>query len=322
MKLKNFDIFYLVGLAGTTVLMLLELVLGFVSLNFTFLIFFWTMKLLAGFGLIITVANGILWILNRFTEKFSKKEVQILVIIQVIVPGILTAYAIYSIISNLPPTTPLTGFSYWIDLLLFLYGILSLIISLYIFPLIREEFQDAVDQGVFARIKRGGKSIGRKLKKRYFTWRGKYAKVQIQDQMSIGEVLEIWRNRFAVYLLIPIAIGSLIFTPVAFICIVFWLKIIVFDKGEPKLYERIGLLISMIWIALIASLSYVFNLVFYESIKPLFWTIQIFYLVGILISSATFIYQFIKLKGITIKKIRKELKERKEAKKEEVEESE
>lgn len=322
MKLKNYDIFYLVGLAGTTVLMLLELVLGFISLNFTFLIFFWTMKLLSGFGLIMTVANGILWILNRFTEKFSKKEVQILVIIQVILPGILTGYAIYTIISNLPPTSPLTGFGYWIDLLLFLYGILSLIISLYIFPLIREEFQEAVDQGVFSRIKKGGKGIGRKFKKRYFNWRGKYAKVQIQDQMSIGEVLEIWRNRFAVYLLIPIAIGSLIFTPVAFICIVFWLKIIVFDKGEPKLYERIALLISMIWIALIASLSYIFGLVFYESIQPLFWTIQIFYLLGILISSAIFIYQFIKLKGITIKKIRNELKERKEAKEEEVEESE
>ncbi|MBY9004602.1 MAG: hypothetical protein KGD73_11560, partial [Candidatus Lokiarchaeota archaeon] len=75
MKLKKFDIFYLVGLAGTTIFMILELALGFVSLNFTFLIFFWTMKLLSGFGLIMTVANGILWILNRFTEKFSKKEV-------------------------------------------------------------------------------------------------------------------------------------------------------------------------------------------------------------------------------------------------------
>jgi len=322
MKLKNYDIFYLVGLAGTTIFMILELALGFVSLNFTFLIFFWTMKLLSGFGLIMTVANGILWILNRFTEKISKKEVQILVIIQVIVPGILTGYAIYTIFSNLPPTTPLTGFSYWIDLLLFLFGILSLIVSLYIFPLLREEFQDAVDQGVFKRIKKGGKGIGRRLKKRYFTWRGNYAKVQIQDQMSVGEVLEIWRNRFAVYLLIPITIGSLIFTPVAFICIIFWLKVIVFDKSEPKKYERIALLISMILIALIASLSYVFNLVFYESIQPLFWTIQIFYLIGILISSAIFIFQFIKLKGITIKKIREEIKERREAKEEKVQESE
>jgi hypothetical protein len=280
------------------------------------------MKLLSGFGLIITIANGILWLLNRFTEKFSKKEVQILVIIQIVIPGILAGYAIYSIISSLPPTAPATGFSYWIDLLLFLYGILSLIISLYIIPLFREEFQDAVDQGVFKRIKKGGKGIGRKLKKRYFSWRGKYAKVQIQDQMSIGEVLEIWRNRFAVYLLIPITIGSIIFTPVAFVCIIFWLKVVALDKGEPKKYERIALLISMIWIALIASLSYIFDLVFYSSIQPLFWTIQIFYLIGILISSAIFIYQFIKLKGITIKKIREEIQERREAKKEELKDAE
>lgn len=279
------------------------------------------MKLLSGFGLIMTVANGILWLLNRFTEKFSKKHVQILVIIQVITPAILTVYAIYTIFTNLPPEAPSTGLEYWFDLLLFLYGIIVLILSLYILPLIREEFQDAVDRGVFTRIKGGAKKISRRIKKKYFSWRGKYAKVQIQDQMSIGEVLDIWRNKFAVYLLIPIAIGSVIFTPVAFICIIFWLKIFVFDKGEPKLYERIALLISMIWIAIIASISYTFDLVFYTSIKEFFWTIQIFYLIGVLISSAIFIYQFIKLKGITIKKIREEIKERK-AKKEESEETE
>ena len=65
----------------------------------------------------------------------------------------------------------------------------------------------------------------------------------------------------------------------------------------------------MIWIATIASLSYAFDLIFYTSIKPLFWTIQIFYLAGILISSVIFIYRFAKLKGITIKKIKEEIKE-------------
>lgn len=313
LNLKKFDIFYIIGLVATTIFMILELIFGFIELNFTFLIFFWTMKVLSGFGLILTVANGILWLLNRFTEKFSKKHVQILIIVQVIVPGIFIGYSIYSIVSNLPPATSPTGIQYWFDLLIFIYGLISLMLSLYIIPLIREEFQEAVEQGLFTRIKRGGKKAGRKLKKRYFNWRGKYAKVQIQDQMSLGEVLEIWRNQFAVYLLIPIAIGSLIFTPVAFICIIFWLKIFVFDKGEPKLYERIALIASMVWIAAIVSLSYAFDLVFYTSIKPLFWTIQIFNLVGILISSAIFIYQFIKLKGITIKKIREEIKDRKAA---------
>ena len=309
MNLKKFDIFYKIGLVATTLFMILELIFEFVPLDFTFLIFFWTMKLLSGFGLILTIANGILWILNRFTEKFEKKHIQALVIIQVIVPAILTGYAIYSTISNLPPTIPLTGLRYWFDLILFLYGIIALMASLYIIPLIKEEFQEAVEQGTIKRIKKGAKKIGRGIKKKYFTWRGKYAKVQIQDQMTLGEVLEIWRSRFAVYLLIPLAIGSLIFTPVAFICIIFWLKVFILDKGEPKLYERIALIISMIWIATIASLSYAFDLIFYTSIKPLFWTIQIFYLAGILISSVIFIYRFAKLKGITIKKIKEEIKE-------------
>jgi hypothetical protein len=128
--------------------------------------------------------------------------------------------------------------------------------------------------------------------------------------MTLGEVLDIWRNRFAVYLLIPIAVGSLIFTPITFICVVFWLKIIVFDKGEPKFYERIALLISTIWITTIACLSYTFKLVFFTSIEPFFWTIQVFYLIGILISTGIFIYQFIKLKGITITKIKEEIRER------------
>ena len=89
LNLKKFDIFYIIGLVGAIVFMILEFIYGLVPLEFSFLIFFWTMKLLSGFGLILTVANAILWILNRFTEKFSKKHVQLLIIFQIIIPGIL-----------------------------------------------------------------------------------------------------------------------------------------------------------------------------------------------------------------------------------------
>ncbi len=309
LNFKKFDILYIIGLVAATLFMILEFIFGFIALNITFLIFFWTMKLLSGFGLILTVSSGILWILSRFTEKFTKKHVQVLIIIQVIIPGIFVGYAIYSIISSLPPAIPPTGIQFWLDLLVFLYGIISLMLTLYIIPLIREEFQEAVDMGIIKRVKRGTKKIGRKMKRGYFNWRGKYAKAQIQDQMTLGDVLDLWRNQFAVYLLIPIAIGTLIFAPIAFICIVFWLKIIVFDKGEPKFYERIALLISMISVTTIACLSYTFKLIFYTSIEPFFWTIQVFYLIGIVISTSILIHQFIKLKGITIKKIKKEIRE-------------
>jgi len=222
LNLKKFDIVYIIGLVAATIFMILEFIFGFIALNITYLIFFWVMKLLSGFGLIITVANGILWILSRFTEKFTKKHVQILIITQLIVPGILVWYAIYSIVSSLPPAIPPTGIQYWLDLLVFLYGIISLMLTLYIIPLFQEEFQEAVEMGIIKRMKRGTKKIGRKMKRAYFSWRGNYVKVQIQDQMTLGEVLDIWRNQFAVYLLIPIALGSLIFTPIAFICLVFW----------------------------------------------------------------------------------------------------
>ncbi len=66
----------------------------------------------------------------------------------------------------------------------------------------------------------------------------------------------------------------------------------------------------MIWIMVIASLSYAFDLIFFTAIEPFFWTIQIFYLIGILISTVIFIAQFIKLRGITISKIKKEIHER------------
>jgi len=56
-------------------------------------------------------------------------------------------------------------------------------------------------------------------------------------------------------------------------------------------------------------LSYTFNLIFFTSIEQLFWTIQVFYLVGIVISTGILIHQFIKLKGITIKKIKEEIRD-------------
>lgn len=328
LNLEKFDILYIISIVGTTIFMILELIFGFISLHITFLIFFWTMKLVSGFGLIISISNAILWILNRFTEKFTKKYVQILIVFQIIIPGVLAGYAIYSIFSNLPPTTSSTGLNYWLNLILFLYGMISFTVSLYIIPLIRVEFQEAFETGLLKRVKKSATKIGRGIKKRYFNWRGKYAKVHIQDQMTLGEVLEIWRDRFAVYLLLPIAVGSLIFTPITFICIIFWLKIFILNKGDPKFYERIALTISMAWITIIASLSYLFNLELYNIIKPLFWTIQIFYLAGIIISGVIFIYQFAHLKRITLKKIKKGIKEEiKEikariSKKENIEESE
>ncbi|MFO7794830.1 MAG: hypothetical protein ACQERB_00230 [Promethearchaeati archaeon] len=309
MKINKFDIFYLIGLLGTTGLMLWILFSGITVLLFTNVIFFWAAKLLSGFGLILTATSAFLFLLNLIKDKIEQREVNIFIIIQIIIPALLIIFGIYQIISSLNPSpTPNTGLAYWLDIGLFVFGILSISLSLYIIPLIREEFEESAEAGLWTRIKRGAKKVGRKVKKKYYAVSKQYAKAHIQDQTTIKEILTIWRHKLAVYLLIPIGIGSLVFTPIAFVCIVFWIKLFIFDK-DPKSYERIALLISMIAIAVIAILSYVFDWVFYTAISEYFWTIDIFYLIGIIASSIMFIYQFAQLKGVTLTDVKEKIGE-------------
>ncbi len=308
MKLKKYDIFYLIGLVISTVLMIVLFLLLFVFeitvLNYTFLIFFWVLKFLSGFGLILTITNLFLVLLNLIKDKVGKREVNAFIIIQVIIPVILIIFGTYKIVSSLSPTsTSTTDISFWTDLLLFAFGIISISLSLYIIPLIREEFQSAVDEGIFTRVKRGAKKVGRGAKKKYFSFRMQYAKVEIQDQTTIKEILEIWRSKFAVYLLLLLGIGSLIFTPIMFVCLVFWIKFFIFDE-DPEPYERLCLLISIISVAIIGIFSYLFNLPFYSAISGLFWSIELWYLAGIVASSLIFICQMIKLKGVTLEDVK------------------
>jgi MFS family permease len=309
MKLDKYDIFYIGGLLISTgvmiTLFLLLFIFKFTLLNYTLLLFFWVLRFLSGFGLILTVTNIFLFLLNLVKDKIGKTAVNAFIIIQVIIPVILIIFGIYKIVSSLGPAqgASLSDFSFWSDFLLFAFGICSISLSLYIIPLLKEEFQSAADEGIFTRLKRGAKKVGRGAKKKYFSFRKKYAKAEIQDQTTIKEILEIWRSKFAVYLLLPLGIGSLIFTPITFVCLVFWIRFFVFDE-DPEPYERFCLLISIIFVATIGLLSYLFDWVFYSAISELFWSIELFYLAGIIISSVIFIYQVIQLKGVTLEDVK------------------
>ncbi|MFX1274720.1 MAG: hypothetical protein ACFFBP_04855 [Promethearchaeota archaeon] len=310
---KKFMIFYIVGLSITTVLMILIL-LGVIALNSTFLVFFWALKFLSGFGLILSISSAFLFLLDKFANKIGKRGVQVIVIFQIIIPIILIIYGIYNAISSaISPGGSQEFLSWLIQTILFIYGIASLLLTLYLIPIIRDEFQEAVDRGRFKRFAGKAKEAGRGVKKRYFSFRKKYAKAQLQDQKSIKETMELYRRKLAVYFLIPIAIGSLIFTPISFICVLFLLGLVIDSFDEPRNYERIAIIISIIFIAIIAILYPFGKADFFTAITPLFWTIDIFYLIGIILASILFIYKIIKLKGITldivkekVKKIKKE----------------
>jgi MFS family permease len=317
---RNYLIIYIIGLALTTLFMVL-LFFRILVLDLTFLIFFWVMKFLSGFGLILSISNGFLILLDKTRSKIGKNEkvINSIVIAQIIIPIILIIWAIYQIFSSYinPGLFSQDQFIFWIDLIIFVYGIASFLITLYIMPIIREEFEKAVEQGKFTLLKKGFKKLGRGVKKKYYKFRKDYAKVQIQDQMTVKDLLDLWRSKFAVYFLLVIAFGSLIFTPITFICVMFWLTIFVFSKDEPTQYEKILIVAAMAWIGIIATISPLFDLTFFTAISDLFWTIYIFYLAGIVLASFIFIRKMLDLRDITLSKIKEKLKKQKveEAKK-------
>jgi MFS family permease len=281
-----------VGLISTVVLMIWIIVSGFISLNITFIIFFWVVKFLSGFGLILGIANGFLIVLDKTKDKIGKRGTNIIIILQIVIPIVLIIYAIDKIISSYYGTG---GFSMtgiwsdiyvWIDNIIYIYGILSLLLTLYIIPIARDEIDEAVELGKFMWWKKKVKKVGRGVKKKYFRLKKDFAQAQIQDQMTVKEVLDVWRRKFAINLLLVLAV----------------------DK-----YENISLLVSMIWVGIVATVSPFFNITglrIYETILPVLWTINIFYLIGIILGSIIFIRKLLILQGITIQALKLRRKEK------------
>jgi MFS family permease len=307
---KKFNIVYIVGLIITTILSIWIIISGVISLNVTFVIFFWVVKFLSGFGLILGIANGFLIILDKTKNKLAKKGTNVIIIFQIIIPILLIIYAIDKIISSYLGTGGLSMTGVWADIyvwldnIIYIYGILSLLLSIYIIPIIKDEIQDAVELGKFSWWKKKAKQVGRGIKKKYFRLKKDFAKAQIQDQMSVKEILELWKNKFAINLLLILALGTFIFTPVAFICVMFWLRLYVFFRSEANKYERLCLMGSMIWVGIIAAVSPYVQWGIYESIIGYVWTVNIFYLIGILIGSMIFIKKLLNLQGITIQALK------------------
>ncbi|MEJ2276886.1 MAG: hypothetical protein P8Y70_03920 [Candidatus Lokiarchaeota archaeon] len=257
--------------------------------------------------------------MDKLSNRLSKIGTRVFVITQMIIPIILIIYAIYRIISGAITGTMFSKNTiiFWIDALVFWYGIGSLLANLYIIPLASEQFYKAVELSKFSWWRKEAKKAARKVKKKFFTLKKDYAKAQIQDQMTVKEILDLWRNKFAVNLLLIFAVGTIVFTPVAFICVLFWLRLYIFFRRRTLLYEKIALLIAMCWIGFVVAIfpfldpSFPFLGSVYSSLRGYYWTVNISYLIGILIASMLFIKKILNLQGITYQKMRLNLKEKK-----------
>ncbi len=282
--------------------MIFNIIFDLFILDFSLLVFFWAVKFLSGFGIMFSIANGFLIILKKFGDKFEEKHLNIFNIVQIITPLIIIGYAIYQVISSYFAKSIFSQTGVWLllDLLIYFYGIISLLLNLYVLPIIRDQIEEAVELGKFNWWKKGAKKVARGIKKKYFELRKEYASAQVQDQMTTKEILDLWRKKFALNFLLIIGIGSILFTPITFICVVFWLRIFIFFRNKIKTYEKISLLVALIFIGLISLILPFLNLPIYASIERFYWSAQIFYLIGVVIAAIIFVKKLLELQGITI----------------------
>ena len=282
--------------------MIFNIMFNLFIIDFSLLIFFWAVKFLSGFGIMLSIANGFLIILKRFKDRIEKKHLNVFNIVQIITPLIIISYAIYQVISSYSTGKIFSQTGFWliINLLIYFYGIVSLLVNLYILPIIRDQIEEAAELGKLRWWKKRAKKAARGIKKKYFELRKEYASAQVQVQMTTKEILDLWRKKFALNFLLIIGIGSILFTPITFVCIIFWSRIFIFFRSKVKTYEKISLLVSLVFIGVISLILPFLNLSIYASIERFYWSAQIFYLIGVLIAAIIFIKKLLELQGITI----------------------
>lgn len=183
-----------------------------------------------------------------------------------------------------------------IDKILFIYGICSLLVSLYIIPVIKGEFTVVTTVSTGDMIKKGAKKTYRGIKKKFFSLTKNFGKATLQDQKRLKEYLSVWRQRIAVIAMIALGIGSFVFTPICAILIISWLRIYFFTERQFTKFEAI-LLVSAVSAITIISILLPFVLQFtefYDLIQTNYYLIDVAYTTGLLIGTAIYLIRFLK----------------------------
>ncbi len=315
---KKILLTYLISIGVTTLLMLWMWLTGETSLNWTTIILFAGTKFIAGFGLFLTLTTATIFVLTKFGDKFkdNKKRLDLFnIFMLIILPIILLVYYFYKIFATFNAGASDDNL---LDSILFIYGIVSLLISLYIKPTINENLMDVTETTTGDKAKRKITDLKRGLKKRWFTWRKDYAKATVQDALTLKEVGELTKQRVAIIMLPVITVGTLMFMPIAAICILFFLEL-VFNSDLIRKPERGALIGAMVGIAVICVLlPFVQELTpFYTANQGYWWILSLVYFAGLLVGTFLFVKKLLNMQGYSlIEWSRKRIEKRKEKLKE------
>ncbi|MEX2681848.1 MAG: hypothetical protein Q6373_009610 [Candidatus Sigynarchaeota archaeon] len=298
---KKLAITWIAMLGATTAVMLLLLLTGDKSLHFTLVIFLIVVKFLAGFGNVIGIAGVTIFLLTKLESRFkgdeNKKKLKLLLVVMVlIIFGLLVYQGPYKIISGVMKIT--RGESVddnWLDKVLFVYGIVSLMWSLYIRPLWKGDFLSVTTITTGDIIKKGLTNIKHRFRKKIYEMKKEYAKVEITEQQRLQEYLKTIRQHLADIMMLFLGAGTLVFTPICAAFIFGWLRIFYFTHRKPFKYEIIIIVAACVAISAIAgTMPFVlFLTAFYTTIQSGYIWTYIAQFAGLLIGAIIYLRRYL-----------------------------
>jgi hypothetical protein len=210
-----------------------------------------TMKVLSGIGLMLTYASFCRFVLGKFSDRMkgnpslARRVKQALLIPVVVIVG----YGIYTIARAFFPHGNTI-----IDLLISIYGIWSLMLSIYVIPVIRDSFQPEFKRSRKDKVqKRFGDA-------KFSIWSGyqtrvhkEYGKVHAKEFERYGERMDYLRAQLSGVMLLPLGIALIVLPPIVLPLLVLWLRSFTLHKKPLTLFERIFLATMAIGIMLMST---------------------------------------------------------------------
>jgi len=248
-----------------------------------------TMKFLSGFGLIITYATISSVLFRIFSTVLISRKTggKVFKIVLLEVAGLIFGYGVYILIITLVTTRSLTFIEKLIHLV---FGVWSLIILVYLIPVIQGAYRPLDEEGL--RDKITGKFVGFK----YSLWSGyqsrirkDYGEVYAAEYERYKTDLEDIRDQLSGLLLLPFMFILLPILPLMGVAIILWLRLFSHNKKPFIIGERI--LISFVLAGICITSTFV---LLFVDVAVLLYYFNISYAMGIFSGVTLLVYIILK----------------------------
>ncbi len=195
-----------------------------------------TMKVLSGIGIMLTFASFCTIVFKLFSDGMKgDPSLARRVKLGLLIPLVAVAgYGIYKIVGIYFATEETL-----LDTLITIYGVWSLMLSVYVIPAVRGSYQPDYKESTTDKIK---KRFG---DAKYSLWSGyqtkirkDYGKAYAKEFERYGERLDKLRSQLSGILLLPLGVALVIFPPLAMLLVVVWMRSFTLDKKPLTTLER------------------------------------------------------------------------------------